>query len=131
MPDTIPAVEPLRAHLEVGRGSAAGIGFVELVDVHWAAHYRRAGQSPSPREALTANVALVGGIGGAVQGHPPGMATATSKHRVALIDQMAAEWHSLGRSRGRPALRRWPAATGAGTASRSGRRPPPCPTPST
>jgi hypothetical protein len=40
----------------------------------------------------------VGAIGGASGTTLPAMSTTTSKLRVALIDQMAAEWKSLGRS---------------------------------
>ena len=69
---------------------------------------------------------------GEVRGRRSGMPTTTSKHRVALIDQMAAEWSSIGRS---PAavrsLRGSPAAIPglAGLVLGTDRRPPPCPTP--
>jgi DNA-directed RNA polymerase specialized sigma24 family protein len=60
------------------------------------------------------------------------MTTPTSKQRVALIDQMAAEWQSIGRSRA--AVRSLHDLAGRDPALQllvlgSGSHPPPCPTP--
>ena len=84
-------VQPLGAQLELGGGPPAGVGFVELVDVHRrhtiADQDRCAASERSPTAA-----AAVGAIGGGTVATVPAMPTATSKQRVALIDQMAAEW---------------------------------------
>ena len=98
-----------------------------------AAHYRRPGPLRAAREAPGSR-----GRGGSDRGSArttlPAMPTATSKQRVALIDQMAAEWRSIGRSR--PAVRALRDVAGRdpglallvlGPDRPSG--PPPCPTP--
>src|SRR5580704_12156248 len=69
---------------------------------------------------------------GSVGDDAPGMPNATSKKHVAVIDQMAAEWSSMGRSR--PAVRSLRAVAGrdrglAVLVLGTDDDPPPCPTP--
>ena len=102
-------VQPLGAQLELGRGPAAGVGFVELVDVH-----RRHTIADLGDRRCRATDPPDAGRGGSDRGsagrHGGAMAITTSRPRVALIDQMAAEWQSIGRSRERRPRprRRWP-----------------------
>ena len=124
--------QPLRAQLELGGGPPARVGFVELVDVH--RRHTTADQDHCRRPAIALRlVGPVGGIGGgAADDSSPAMPTRTSKPRVALIDQMAAEWQSIGRSPSpsaslRDVARRDPGLALLVLGTDDG--PPPCPTP--
>ena len=128
--------QPLRAQLELGRGPPAGVRFVELVDVHRRHTIADQDHCSCPGGARLTGAGWEGsGEVGGRRSRAITTATSTSKPRVALIDQMAAEWQSIGRSRSRrpvaprsrrprsgpvpPGPRRLPAGVG----------PPPCPTP--
>ena len=122
-------VQPLGAQLELGGGPAAGVGFVELVDVHRRHTIADLGDRDSPA-VLTSRPG--GGIGGGADRDGGAMPTTQTKQRVALIDQMTAEWQSIGRSPGavralRAVAGRDPGLSGLVLGTASG--PAPCPTP--
>ena len=141
-------VQPLRAQLQLGRRSAAGVGFVELVDVHRGHTIAELGYANAPTSRRWEpsgehRVPTVGPMPDSARSSssvsPSAPSDASGPDRspdtvpARLIDHMTAEWHSIGRSPG--AVRALPGSPGVTRPRRlvlgENGAPPVCPTPST